>query len=322
MLGALTGYELASIILESVVVSYAFELCVRNLLLLKNDKTLGIHIGKALLGFFFAIKTSFFLSFYTDQGPSCYITARFADIFYHLGMVAGDYVLLSRVHAVIPPPWKTASYYSMLLLLVLRLTVGVVDVVLLHVGYDEHGKCIYIDNYYVSVCDENKAAGPVYTFLDLFIDMYVSVMITYILVSHIRRLENAHLPVNVTVYIAVVSHNVIRTVMLTVVNVISGIFLINKMSNDSIMLVWPIINLFVVLLIGYDSDLTKTIVKLKDQYWRKVNSMLSSATIGTPLVMESVMANPARQPMWKSSPDLPLRTPPSIYSSSSQQNRF
>lgn len=68
-------------------------------------------------------------------------------------MVAGDYVLLSRVHAVIPPPWKTASSYSMLLLLVLRLTVGVVDVVLLHVGYDEHGKCIYIDNYYVSVCN-------------------------------------------------------------------------------------------------------------------------------------------------------------------------
>jgi type IV secretory pathway TrbL component len=66
MLGALTGYELASIILESVVVSYAFELCVRNLLLLKNDKTLGIHIGKALLGFCFAIKTSFFLSFYTE----------------------------------------------------------------------------------------------------------------------------------------------------------------------------------------------------------------------------------------------------------------
>jgi hypothetical protein len=40
------------------------------------------------------------------------------------------------------------------------------------------------------------------------------------------------------------------------------------------------------------------------------------------LVMESVMANAAKQPMWKSSPDLPLRTPPSIYSSSSQQHRF
>ncbi|KAI8342148.1 hypothetical protein BC941DRAFT_345792 [Chlamydoabsidia padenii] len=221
--------------------------------------------------------------------------------------------MLSRVHAVVLPPWKTASRYSVILLLVLRLTIGVVDVVLLHVGYDEYGKCIYIDNYY---------AGPVYTFLDLFIDMYVSVMITYILVTHIRRLENARLPVNISVYLAVVSHNVIRTIMLTVVNLISGVFLINKMSNDSIMLVWPIINLFVVLLIGYDSDLTKTIIKLKDQYWRKVNSMLSSATIGTPLVMESVLVNTVKQPLWKSSPDLPLRNVPDIQptpSSSTQQ---
>ncbi|CAO3590038.1 unnamed protein product [Absidia cylindrospora] len=244
------------------------------------------------------MKTAFFLSFYTNQGPSCYVTARFADIFYHFGMVAGDYVLLSRVHAVVPLPWKTASKYSFVVFLLLRFSIGVVDVALLNVAYDSHGMCIFIDNYYT---------GPFYTFLDLFIDMYVTVMITYVLVTHIRRLEIAHLPVNISVYIAVVTHNVIRTMMLTVVNLISGIFLIMEMSSELIMLIWPIINLFVVLLIGYDSDVTKTIVQLKEQYWCKVNDMLSSANLGTPLVMESLSIKADSQPKWKSSPDLPLR---------------
>ncbi|KAI8344016.1 hypothetical protein BC941DRAFT_407537 [Chlamydoabsidia padenii] len=66
MQGALQNQDLTPIILESVVISYAIELCVRNIFLIKNnDKTLGIHIGKSLLGFFIAVKTAFFLSFYT-----------------------------------------------------------------------------------------------------------------------------------------------------------------------------------------------------------------------------------------------------------------
>ncbi|ORZ21487.1 hypothetical protein BCR42DRAFT_407629 [Absidia repens] len=316
MLGALQSNELTAIIIQSVVVSYAFELCVRNILLFRNKKLLHIHIGKSLLGFFFAVKTSFFLSFYTNQGPSCYVSAYLADIFYQLGMVAGNYVLLSRAHAIVPLPWKTVSKYSMLVFLVLRFIIGVVDTVFLKLGYDEYGMCTYTDNFYT---------GPIYTFFDLIIDVYVSVVITWVLVTHIRRLEKAHLPVNVSLYFAVVTHNIIRTVTLTVVNLISGIFLIMGMSNQFIMIVWPVINLFVVLLIGYDSDVTKTIIELKEQYWSKVNSLISSTTLGTPLVMkESLSVNSRNQPMWKSSPDLPLRDLTHmhrVYTSSSAQKR-
>ncbi|KAI8344017.1 hypothetical protein BC941DRAFT_342277 [Chlamydoabsidia padenii] len=195
-------------------------------------------------------------------------------------MVAGNFVLLSRVHAIIPLPWKHVSKYSVVVLTVLRLVIGMVDVGLLHINYDEYGMCEYSDNYYT---------GPIYTFFDLLIDIYVSGMITYVLVTHIRRLESAHLTVNASLYVAVITHNVIRTIMLTVFNLISGIFLIMHISDTAIMIVWPLINLFVVLLIGYDADVTKTIVKLKEQYWSTVNHhSLSSATLGTPLVMESL----------------------------------
>lgn len=70
-------------------------------------------------------------------------------MFYQLGMVAGNFVLLSRVHAIIPLPWKNTSKYSLVVLLVLRFIVGVVDSVFLKLGYDEYGMCIYTDNYYV-----------------------------------------------------------------------------------------------------------------------------------------------------------------------------
>ncbi|CAO3632436.1 unnamed protein product [Cunninghamella echinulata] len=276
MLGALSNHDLASIILQSIVVSYAFELCIRNLLYLRDDKAFGIHLGKCLLGLFFAVKTSFFLSFYINQGEKCFITGRFADIFYHLGMACGDFVLLSRVHSIVPIPWKRASIYSIIIIVLTRTIVGIIDTVLLFLDYDEYGKCIYHANYYV---------GPIYTFLDLGLDVYICTIISYILITHIRRLEDVGIPMNLTLYIGVIVNNIIRTVALTIVNLISGIFLIRSMSGESIMLVWPIINLFVVVLIGYDSDVTKTIISLQNQQLNKVNKV--SSTGSSPPITDS-----------------------------------
>ncbi|CAO3630479.1 unnamed protein product [Cunninghamella blakesleeana] len=317
MLGALSDYDLASIILEAAVVSYGLEIFIRNIVLLRDDKTFVIHLGKCLLGFFFAVKTSFFLSFYINQGARCFITGRFADIFYHLGMSSGDVVLLSRVHSVVPLTWKTYSIYSSIMIVALRTIVGIIDTVLIELDYDQYGMCIYIDNYYV---------GPIYTFIDVVLDLYVSGIITYILMTHIKRLESAHVPVNMSLYVGVILTNVFRTVALTVVNITSAIFLLKNISSESIMLVWPIINLFVVLLIGYDSDVTKTIIRLQEQYLRKINKVSStdSMPIGdSNYHVKSSLSSNLHQHHQHQQSDLPLgqiRT--ASYHSSQHQHQF
>jgi hypothetical protein len=42
------------------------------------------------------------------------------------------------------------------------------------------------------------------------------------------------------------------------------------------MLLWPIINIFFVVLVGYDSDVTKTIRKLQQKRWRPLSNMTST----------------------------------------------
>jgi hypothetical protein len=51
-------------------------------------------------------------------------------------------------------------------------------------------------------------------------------MITWILVSHIRALVAERMKINNVVYTSVIYNNVIRTVCLTIVNLISAIFII------------------------------------------------------------------------------------------------
>lgn len=38
------------------------------------------------------------------------------------------------------------------------------------------------------------------------------------------------------------------------------------------MLLWPIINIFFVVLVGYDSDVTKAIRELRQKHWRSISS--------------------------------------------------
>lgn len=39
------------------------------------------------------------------------------------------------------------------------------------------------------------------------------------------------------------------------------------------MLLWPIINIFFVILVGYDSDVAKAIRELQQRRWRKISNM-------------------------------------------------
>jgi hypothetical protein len=67
-----------------------------------------------------------------------------------------------------------------------------------------------------------------------------------------------------------------------------------KNSNEAIMLVWPIINIFFVCLVGYDSDVTKAIRKIRQRHWRQANS---SANIDLGRVPSASQPVPKKRPL-------------------------
>ncbi len=140
-----------------------------------------------------------------------------ADLFYHLAMTAGTHVLVARVQSIVPVDWKRKALIFHSTITVLRLIIGVVDVALIQIDNYPNGTCEYTDQEYW---------GPVYTLFDTCIDLYVTIMISAILISHIRSLVSDRMKINKNLYISVIYHNVIRTVLLTVVNLISAIFII------------------------------------------------------------------------------------------------
>ncbi|ORE02512.1 hypothetical protein BCV72DRAFT_234566 [Rhizopus microsporus var. microsporus] len=178
-------------------------------------------------------------------------------------MAAGNAVLVSRVQAIIPFQYKRTAYIFHWTVSVLRVVLGIVDACVIVISNNPDGSCLYADNQYW---------GPVYTLYDTVIDVYVTVMISVILISHIRSLAFDDMRINILLYTSVIYNNVIRTVALTIVNLLSAIFIITKNSNEAIMLVWPIINIFFVCLVGYDSDVTKAIRKIRQRHWRQANS--------------------------------------------------
>ncbi|KAF1802340.1 hypothetical protein FB192DRAFT_1280001, partial [Mucor lusitanicus] len=106
--------------------------------------------------------------------------------------------------------------------------------------------------------------GVAYTLFDTAIDFYVSSMITFILVTHIRRLHADRVGGNVNLYKSVVISNAIRTILLTLVNLVCTVYYLVVMytANDNptmVLIVWPISNMFLIALVGYDTDITKSI---------------------------------------------------------------
>ncbi|CAO3688216.1 unnamed protein product [Rhizopus microsporus] len=200
-------------------------------------------------------------------------------------MTAGNAVLVSRVQAIIPFQYKRIAYIFHWTVTVLRLAIGIVDACVVIITNNPDGSCLYADNRYW---------GPVYTLYDTVIDVYVTMMISIILISHIRSLAFDDMRINIILYTSVIYNNVIRTVALTIVNLLSAIFIITKNSNEAIMLVWPIINVVFVCLVGYDSDVTKAIRKLRQRHWRQANS---SANIDLGSVPSASQPMPKKRPL-------------------------
>lgn len=82
-----------------------------------------------------------------------------------------------------------------------------------------------------------------YTLYDTLIDLYVTIMISVILISHIRALLSDRMKVNTVLYTSVICQNVLRTVVLTIVNLISAICIITVMSQYLFILYFCILNL-------------------------------------------------------------------------------
>jgi hypothetical protein len=150
-------------------------------------------------------------------GNNCYVIGRLADLFYHFAMTAGNHVLVTRVQSIVPIEWRRRALWFHSSLTVLRFLIGVVDVAIVQISYFPDGTCDYVDQDYW---------GPVYTIYDTVLDLYVTMSISYILISHIRSLVKDSMKVNKSLYTSVIYHNVTRTICLTVVNLVSAIFII------------------------------------------------------------------------------------------------
>ncbi|KAG0188120.1 hypothetical protein DFQ28_005349 [Apophysomyces sp. BC1034] len=156
--------------------------------------------------------------------------------------------------------------------------------------------------------------GPVYTLTDTFIDFYVTVTITVVLVNHIRHLQNAEMSGgNTSLYFAVVLHNVMRTFVLTIINLAAAIYIVTNNQANVVMLMWPIGTLCFIILIGYDTDLTETIRKLRNQLCTSQGSLdLLPNAMFPPIGRDCTAVAPAML-------TTPLRRPQRTYSISSDE---
>ncbi|KAL0085734.1 hypothetical protein J3Q64DRAFT_1740569 [Phycomyces blakesleeanus] len=172
-------------------------------------------------------------------------------------MVAGAVVLLSRVQTISPEHWKKWTKYFAILVFLFRVAIGIADSAHVHISTRDNNVCIYADEF---------TWGALYTFLDTAIDLYATLMISFILITHIRRIHSLHTPASSSIYFAVLYHNVGRTFLLTVANLISAIFILSQIDTDLIIFIWTATNFLFVLLIGFDTDVTRSIRVLQKKY--------------------------------------------------------
>ncbi|KAI9024388.1 hypothetical protein CLU79DRAFT_700332 [Phycomyces nitens] len=179
-------------------------------------------------------------------------------------MVAGAIILLSRVQTVSPENWKQWTRYLGIFFILFRAAVGITDCVLVKISKTDYNVCVYVDE---------TVWGSLYTFLDTTIDLYTTLMISTILITHIRRIHSIHAPANSSIYFAVLFHNVGRTFLLTIANLISAIFILSQINTDLIICLWTTTNFLFILLVGFDTDITRSIRVLQKKYTEISNKL-------------------------------------------------
>lgn len=66
-------------------------------------------------------------------------------------MTAGTHVLVTRVQSIVPIEWRRRAIYFHSSITILRFIIGVVDVVVVQLGFYSDGTCLYVDQEYVNI---------------------------------------------------------------------------------------------------------------------------------------------------------------------------
>ncbi|CAO3616204.1 unnamed protein product [Mucor hiemalis] len=209
---AIPSLRLGHLLIEGAVIAVSIELVVRCIFAPNNQKSWLIRSLKIIMALAMIIKSSIFSAFSTSAlgGSSCMLAGRLADTFFHISSLAGLYIMLSRAMILIPEKYKTFFMVFHGCLLVIRLALGAADTIFAHIWVDQSsGVCISKDS---------NNAGIAYTIVDCFIDLYVSVVVSLVLSTHIRNLKAMGVKGNSSLYISVVATNVFRTVALLILN--------------------------------------------------------------------------------------------------------
>lgn len=245
--------QLAHLVLEGAVMSLCAELIIKTLFFPNNQKSWLIRGLKITMAVAMIIKSSIFAAFSSRSLMyHCRLAGRIADTFYHIGCLSAICILLLRVKIVIPAHRQMLFNIIHVMVLTARMVVCVFDVVYSHIWSDVSiGVCRYKNKYEIGIS---------YTLFDTVIDFYVSIAIAFILVTHIRRLYADRVDGSVNLYKSVVISNAIRTILLSIVNLVCTVYYL--VANDHltmVLIVWPISNMFLIALVGYDTDITKSI---------------------------------------------------------------
>lgn len=86
------------------------------------------------------------------------------------------------------------------------------------------------------------------------------------------------------------------------------------------MLLWPIINIAFVILVGYDSDVTKSIRKLRQRRWNTLSVMAS--TVDLAIIPSINISNNAKRPGSASQLDVELETGENMHDHAEHDESF
>ncbi|EPB87652.1 hypothetical protein HMPREF1544_05535 [Mucor circinelloides 1006PhL] len=249
--------QLVHLVLEGAVMSLCVELIIKTLFFAGSQTSWLVRGLKITMAAAMILKSSIFAAFSSSSlMHHCLVSGRVGDTFYHVSCLAAICILLLRVKVILPPHQQALFNAIHALILAARFTVGVFDVIYSRIWSDiSIGVCRYKDKHEI---------GVTYTLFDTAIDFYVSIVITFILATHIKKMCAAHIGGNISLYKSVVISNAIRTILLSMVNLVCTVYYLIANDNPTMVLVvWPINNIFLIALVGYDTDIIKSINQCK-----------------------------------------------------------
>ncbi|KAG2199817.1 hypothetical protein INT47_009430, partial [Mucor saturninus] len=268
--------QLGELILEGAVITLSVELIFRNIYSFRKYKNWKVQSLKVALGIGMAVKSAIFSSFNSDTlGNNCRLAGRVGNSFFHVGCIAGLCILLLRVMVLVPSQYRVVAIAFHIAVVVTRFVLAVLDTVWAHVWIAPvTGICVFKDKHEIAAA---------YTLFDFTMDMYVTATVSIILTSHIRRSNLMGVEGNMSLYVSVVLTNAFRTFILSIINLICTVYLfVDNSDPANVLVIWPISSIFLILMIGYDTDITKTIRQLKTRILRpQQNNNLSSDCHGS-----------------------------------------